>query len=69
MEKFYHFKDKNGNNLNDNEVFVHEDGKCYVLMGSGRTSKRKYTEGPTMFVNADAKIVWKLSTEMTPFSL
>ncbi|QNH71587.1 hypothetical protein PP938_gp144 [Rhizobium phage AF3] len=69
MENFYHFKDKLGNNLNAHEVFVHEDGKCYALMGSGVTSKKKYTEEPTMFVNAEAKIVWKLSSEMTPFTL
>ncbi|QGZ14063.1 hypothetical protein PP939_gp017 [Rhizobium phage RL38J1] len=69
MSTPYLFKDKLGNNLRDNEVFVHEDGKCYVPMGSGVTSKLKNLEKPTMFVNADAKIVWKLSTEMTPFTL
>ncbi|AIK68322.1 hypothetical protein P10VF_109 [Rhizobium phage vB_RleM_P10VF] len=69
MSTPYHFKDKLGNNLSDNEVFVHEDGKCYALMGSGMTSKEKSIQKPTMFVNAEAQIVWKLSSEMTPFTL
>jgi hypothetical protein len=69
MSNFFYFLDKNGNKLCENEVFIHEDGRCYVLVGSGKTSKKKYTEEPTMFVNGDAKIVWKLSTEMSPFTL
>ncbi|QIG69635.1 hypothetical protein EVB81_066 [Rhizobium phage RHph_I46] len=63
-----HYKDKLGNNLCENEVFVHEDGRCYARVGNGMTSPR-HVNGKTMFVNGDRKIFWFLPSEMTPFEL